>query len=142
MDYKRTTADKTTKTRNLNDFNKVTENVYETVSMISKRANQISQDLKQELYRKIEEFSSQSDNLEEVFENREQIEITRFYEQLPKPTLIAINEYLNDQIVYRNDENGKGVVSEMVLEVQQAIENKENKKSFLGWLEEILRRSK
>ena len=127
MDYKRTTADKTTKTRNLNDFNKVTENVYETVSMISKRANQISQDLKQELYRKIEEFSSQSDNLEEVFENREQIEITRFYEQLPKPTLIAINEYLNDQIVYRNDENGNGVVSEMVLEVQQAIENKENK---------------
>ena len=127
MDYKRTTADKTTKTRNLNDFNKVTENVYETVSMISKRANQISQDLKQELYRKIEEFSSQSDNLEEVFENREQIEITRFYEQLPKPTLIAINEYLNDQIVYRNDENGKGVVSEMVLEVQQAIVNKENK---------------
>ncbi|MBP1645652.1 MAG: polymerase Rpb6 [Bacteroidetes bacterium] len=127
MDYKRTTADKTTKTRNLNDFNNTTENVYETVSMISKRANQISQDLKQELYRKIEEFTSQSDNLEEVFENREQIEITRFYEQLPKPTLIAINEYLNDQIVYRNDENGKGVVSEMVLEVQQAIENKENK---------------
>ncbi|HBN06924.1 MAG TPA: RNA polymerase Rpb6 [Bacteroidales bacterium] len=127
MDYKRTTADKTTKTRNLNEFNEVTENVYETVSMISKRANQISQDLKQELYRKIEEFTSQSDNLEEVFENREQIEITRFYEQLPKPTLIAINEYLNDQIVYRNDENGKGVVNEMVLEVQQAIENKENK---------------
>jgi DNA-directed RNA polymerase subunit K/omega len=127
MDYKRTTADKTTKTRNLNDFNNITENIYETVSMISKRANQISQDLKQELYRKIEEFSSQSDNLEEVFENREQIEITRFYEQLSKPTLIAINEYLNDQIVYRNDENGKGVVSEMVLEVQQAIENKENK---------------
>ncbi len=127
MDYKRTTADKTTETRNLNDFNKITDNVYETVSMLSKRANQISQDLKQELYRKIEEFTSQTDNLEEIFENREQIEITRFYEQLPKPTLIAIHEYLNDQIVYRNDENGKGVVDEMILEVKQAIENKENK---------------
>lgn len=102
MDYKRTTADKTTKTRNLNDFNKVTENVYETVSMISKRANQISQDLKQELYRKIEEFSSQSDNLEEVFENREQIEISRYYEKLPKPTLIAAQEYEDGKVYHKN----------------------------------------
>lgn len=127
MDYKRTKADKTTQTRNSGDFNKMTDNVYETISMLSKRSNQISQDLKQELYRKIEEFTSQNDNLEEVFENREQIEITRFYEQLPKPTLIAIYEYLNDQLVYRNDENCKGVINDMILEVKQAQEAKEEK---------------
>lgn len=127
MDYKRTKADKTTQTRDLNDFNALTENIYETVSMLSKRSNQIAQDLKQELYRKIEEFVSQTDNLEEIFENREQIEITRFYEQLPKPTLIAIHEYLNNELVYRNDENGKGVVNEMLLELKTAQANKENK---------------
>jgi hypothetical protein len=127
MDYKRTKADKTTETRDLNDFNALTENIYETVSMLSKRSNQIAQDLKQELYRKIEEFVSQTDNLEEVFENREQIEITRFYEQLPKPTLIAIHEYLNNELVYRNDENGKGVINDMILELKTAQANKENK---------------
>lgn len=127
MDYKRTKADKTTQTRNLNDFTELTGNVYETISMLSKRSNQIAQELKQELYHKIEEFASQTDNLEEIFENREQIEITRFYEQLPKPTLIAINEYLNNQLVYRNDENGKGVINDMILEVKAAQENKEAK---------------
>jgi hypothetical protein len=127
MDYKRTKADKTTQTRNLNDFTELTGNVYETISMLSKRSNQIAQELKQELYHKIEEFASQTDNLEEIFENREQIEITRFYEQLPKPTLIAINEYLNSQLVYRNDENGKGVINDMILEVKAAQENKEAK---------------
>ncbi len=127
MDYKRTKADKTTQTRNLNDFTELTGNVYETISMLSKRSNQIAQELKQELYHKIEEFASQTDNLEEIFENREQIEITRFYEQLPKPTLIAINEYLNGQLVYRNDENGKGVINDMILEVKAAQENKEAK---------------
>jgi len=127
MDYKRTKADKTTETRDSDAFNKVTENMYETISMLSKRSNQISQDIKQELYRKIEEFASQNDNLEEIFENREQIEIARFYEQLPKSTLIAINEYLNDQLVYRNDENGKGAVNDLILEVKQAQELKEEK---------------
>lgn len=127
MDYKRTKADKTTETRNISDFNDLTDNVYETISLISKRSNQIAQDLKQELYHKIEEFASQTDNLEEIFENREQIEITRFYEQLPKPTLIAIHEYLTGQLVYRNDENGKGVINDMILEVKAAQENKEAK---------------
>jgi len=127
MDYKRTKADKTTETRDSDAFNKVTENMYETISMLSKRSNQISQDIKQELYRKIEEFASQNDNLEEIFENREQIEIARFYEQLPKSTLIAINEYFNDQLVYRNDENGKGAVNDLILEVKQAQELKEEK---------------
>ena len=127
MDYKRTKADKTTETRNISDFNDLTDNVYETISLISKRSNQIAQDLKQELYHKIEEFASQTDNLEEIFENREQIEITRFYEQLPKPTLIAIHEYLTGQLVYRNDENGKGVINDMILDVKAAQENKEAK---------------
>lgn len=127
MDYKRTKADKTTETRDSDAFNKMTDNMYETISMLSKRSNQIAQDIKQELYRKIEEFASQNDNLEELFENREQIEIARFYEQLPKATLIAIHEYLNDQLVYRNDENGKGVIDEMLLNVKQAQESKEDK---------------
>lgn len=115
MDYKRTKADKTIQPRNLVDFTKMTGNVYETVCMISKRSNQISTDLKQELLKKIEEFTSQNDNLEEVFENKEQIEITRYYEQLPKPTLIAINEYLTDQLVYRNDATGKGTDNKAIL---------------------------
>ncbi len=127
MDYKRTTADKTTETRDSGAFNKVTDNMYESISMLSKRSNQIAQEIKQELYRKIEEFASQNDNLEELFENREQIEIARFYEQLPKATLIAINEYLNDQLVYRNDENGKGAINEMLLDVKQAQDSKEEK---------------
>ncbi len=127
MDYKRTKADKTTETRDSGAFNKMTDNMYESINMISKRSNQIAQDIKQELYRKIEEFASQNDNLEEIFENREQIEIARFYEQLPKATLIAIHEYLNDQLVYRNDENGKGAVSDLILEVKQAQESKEEK---------------
>ncbi|MFV0501140.1 MAG: DNA-directed RNA polymerase subunit omega [Bacteroidales bacterium] len=125
MDYKKVKADTTTQTRNLNDFVKLTDNVYETVVVLSKRADQISLDLKHELYRKIEEFSGSNDNLEEVFENREQIEIARFYEQLPKPTLIAIHEYLNDQLVYRNEANGKGIVQEMITDVNQVIEKKD-----------------
>ncbi|SRR5690554_2512477 len=125
MDYKKVKADTTTQTRNLNDFVKLTDNVYESVVVLSKRADQISLDLKHELYRKIEEFSGSNDNLEEVFENREQIEIARFYEQLPKPTLIAIHEYLNDQLVYRNEANGKGIVQEMINDVNQVIEKKD-----------------
>lgn len=79
-----------------------TGNVYETVMIIAKRANQISQEIKNELSKKLQEFASYSDNLEEVFENREQIEISRFYEKLPKPTLIATKEYEEGKIYYRN----------------------------------------
>lgn len=102
MDYKKTNASTTSITRNLNEFDNVTGNVYETVSIISKRANQISVELKDELNKKLEEFASYTDNLEEVFENREQIEISKFYERLPKPTLIAIQEFIEDKIYYRN----------------------------------------
>ena len=104
MDYKKTKAPATTITRNLNDIDKATGNVYEAVAIIAKRSNQINSELKEELNRKLEEFASYTDNLEEVFENREQIEISRFYERLPKSTLIAIQEYLDDQIYYRKPE--------------------------------------
>lgn len=104
MDYKKTKAPVSTVTRNLVDLNKDTGNIYETVSIVSKRSNQISAELKEELNRKLEEFASYTDNLEEVFENREQIEISRFYERLPKPTLIAMQEFLDDQIYYRKPE--------------------------------------
>jgi DNA-directed RNA polymerase subunit K/omega len=105
MDYKKTKAPTTTITRNLNDVDKETGNIYETVSIVSKRSNQISSELKEELNRKLEEFASYTDNLEEVFENREQIEISRFYERLPKPTLIAMQEFIDDQIYYRKPES-------------------------------------
>jgi DNA-directed RNA polymerase subunit K/omega len=104
MDYKKTKAPTTTVTRNLNEIDNVTGNIYETVAIISKRANQIGSELKEELNRKLEEFASYTDNLEEVFENREQIEISRFYERLPKPTLIAIQEFQDDQVYYRKPE--------------------------------------
>lgn len=78
------------------------ENVYEMVMIISKRANQLAVQMKQELDAKLQEFASYSDNLEEVFENHEQIEISRFYEKLPKPALIAIEEWKQEEIYYRN----------------------------------------
>jgi DNA-directed RNA polymerase subunit K/omega len=86
----------------MSELNDPTENIYESVAIIAKRANQISQEIKEELNSKIEEFATPSDNLEEVFENREQIELAKYYENLPKPTLIATNEFLKDQIFSRN----------------------------------------
>lgn len=103
MDYKKTTADTSIETRNLNEFDKVTTNVYETVSMLSKRSDQIASDLKQELYKKIEDFTIHDNSAEEVPENKEQIEVSRFYERLPKPYLIALKEYTDDKLLYRND---------------------------------------
>ena len=102
MDYKKLKIETTTVTRNMRELNAPTENIYESVAILAKRANQISQEIKEELNSKIEEFATPSDNLEEVFENREQIELAKFYEHLPKPTLIATNEFLNNQIFHRN----------------------------------------
>ncbi|MFP4060657.1 MAG: DNA-directed RNA polymerase subunit omega [bacterium] len=102
MDYKKSKAPVTTVTRDLDQLDAKTGNIYEAVRIVSKRSNQISVEMKQELNRKLEEFANYTDNLEEVFENREQIEISRFYERLPKPVLIAMEEYLNDDIYYRN----------------------------------------
>ncbi len=102
MDYKKVKTDVISVTRNIEDFTKNTGNVYETVTVLSKRANQIAAEIKEELNQKISEFATTTDNLEEVFENREQIEIAKYYEHLPKPTLIAIHEYINDEIYIRN----------------------------------------
>ena len=102
MDYKKVKTDNVAVTRNIEDFTAGTANVYETVSVLSKRANQISLEMKEELNQKISEFASSTDNLEEVFENREQIEIAKYYEHLPKPSLIAIHEYINSEIYFRN----------------------------------------
>jgi DNA-directed RNA polymerase omega subunit len=98
MDYKKTKASQTTITRNIDDLEQKAENIYEAVVLASKRANQISVELKEELNQKLEEFANYTDNLEEVFENREQIEISKFYERLPKPTLIALEELETDKI--------------------------------------------
>ena len=106
MDFKKSKAPATTITRDLDQLYAPTENIYETVAIVAKRANQISVEVKQELSRKLEEFSSYADNLEEVFENREQIEISRFYEKLPKPSLIALQEFADNEIYYRNPANG------------------------------------
>lgn len=102
MDYRKSNAPVTTVTRNLETLNKGTNNVYETVVVVSKRANQISVEMKQELNKKLEEFASFTDNLEEVFENREQIEISKFYERLPKPTLISLQEFEESKIFHKN----------------------------------------
>ena len=102
MDYKKSKAPTNTVTRNIMDLCKDTGNIYESVAIIAKRANQISADLKSEISKKLQEFASTSDNLDEVFENREQIEISRFYEKMPKPTLIATQEFRDGRVYYRN----------------------------------------
>ncbi|WP_312186960.1 DNA-directed RNA polymerase subunit omega [Sphingobacterium sp.] len=91
-----------TVTRDLRQLDKGTDNIYESIVVISKRANQIAVDIKEELNGKLAEFASNNDNLEEVFENREQIEISKHYERMPKPTLVAIDEFLHDKVYYRN----------------------------------------
>mgnify|MGYP001365075094 CR=1 FL=1 len=102
MDYKKINAPLNTVTRDMNSLSEEVGNIYETVKIISKRANQINMEIKQELEKKLQEFSSYSDNIEEVYENREQIEISRFYEKLPKPVLIATQEFIEHKIYYRN----------------------------------------
>ena len=89
-------------TRNIPDFDKKTANIYESLVVISKRANQIASEMKDELNSKLSEFNSSTDNLEEIFENREQIEISKYYERLPKPTLIAVQEFIENKIYFRN----------------------------------------
>ena len=89
-------------TRDTRELSNVSGNLYESVAIIAKRANQISSSMKEELVAKLEEFASEHDNLEEIFENREQIEISKYYESLPKPIIIAIEEFLNEKVYFRN----------------------------------------
>jgi DNA-directed RNA polymerase subunit K/omega len=102
MDYRKIAASSNTETRDVMKLSDAVGNVYEMVRIIGKRANQISIEMKQDLDSKLQEFASYSDNLEEVFENHEQIEISKFYEKLPKPTLLAIEEWKENEIYYRN----------------------------------------
>ncbi len=102
MDYKKINAPLNTVTRDMIELSEDTGNVYETVAIIAKRANQIAADMKRDLEKKLQEFASLNDNLEEISENREQIEISRYYEKLPKPTLIAAEEYVEHKIYNRN----------------------------------------
>lgn len=102
MDYKKTNAPLNTVTRDMIEMSKETGNIYETVCVIAKRSNQIAAEMKQDLEKKLQEFASLNDNLEEVSENREQIEISRYYEKLPKPTLIATQEYVDGKLYFRN----------------------------------------
>ncbi|MFO0357422.1 MAG: DNA-directed RNA polymerase subunit omega [Sphingobacteriaceae bacterium] len=102
MDFKKTNANQSIVTRDIRRFDAQTGNIYEAVAIMSKRANQISTELKEELTSKLQEFGSNNDNLEEIFENREQIEVSKFYEKLPKPSLIAVQEFLEEKIYYRN----------------------------------------
>ncbi len=102
MDYRKTNAPTNTVTRDLMELCEDTGNIYETVAIIGKRSNQIAVEIKNDLSKKLQEFASYTDSMDEVFENREQIEISRYYEKLPKPTLIATQEYLEGKVYYRN----------------------------------------
>lgn len=104
MDYKETKAPLSTITYNKEAIEAPTHNIYEAISIIAKRATQINSDLKKELVDKLDEFATYNDSLEEVFENKEQIEVSKFYERLPKPHAIAVEEWLEDKVYYRTPE--------------------------------------
>lgn len=107
MDYKNTEAALTTVTYDKKKIEAPTDNIYEAITIIAKRAQQINGDLKSELIEKLEEFATYTDSLDEVFENKEQIEVSKFYEKLPKPTAIAVQEWLEEKIYHRNPEDSQ-----------------------------------
>ena len=126
MNFKNVKAERTTETRNTHEIESLgTGNLFETIVVLSKRSNQLSQDLKKELAEKMEEFVIPNDTLEEVFENREQIEISKFYERLAKPHSIAIKELEDDQIYFRHDEK----VEELDLVIEPKAEVKAEAKA-------------
>ncbi|MDT3388147.1 MAG: DNA-directed RNA polymerase subunit omega [Bacteroidota bacterium] len=102
MDYRKSKAPVNTMTRDIMDLCEDTGNIYESVAIMGKRANQISVEIKQDLSKKLAEFASYNDSLEEVFENREQIEISRYYEKLPKPSSLATQEYVDGEVYWRD----------------------------------------
>ncbi len=104
MEVKKHSVPANTVTRNIPELDTRTGNIYESIVIIGKRANQIGSEIKQELTKKLADFSSTTDSLEEMFENREQIEISKFYERMPKPTLIATEEFLEGKVYYREKE--------------------------------------
>ena len=102
MNFKDIDAPTSTETFNKGIIEEKTGNIYQSIVIMGKRAEQINQEMKSELIQKLDEFASHTDSLEEIFENREQIEVSKFYERLPKPTSIAIKEWMNNDIYYRN----------------------------------------
>jgi len=104
MKFKSTGAEKTTITRNVNDFMKKTDNIFKAVSIMAKRSEQVNGKMKEELLEKLEEFAISQDQLDEVFENKEQIAVSKFYEGLPKPWAIAMKELLNDELYLRKED--------------------------------------
>jgi len=102
MDIKNSEAPVNTVTLDKNLIDAPTNNIYEAIAIISKRANQINGDIKKELLEKLDEFATYNDSLEEIFENKEQIEVSKFYERLPKPHALAVQEWLENKIYYRN----------------------------------------
>jgi DNA-directed RNA polymerase subunit K/omega len=108
MAYRDSNAEKTTITRNLIELSLPTNNIYQSIVVLSKRANQINVELKEELTGKLEEFASSTDNLEEIFENREQIEVSKFYERLPKPAAIALQEFEQEKLFWKIPETEEG----------------------------------
>jgi DNA-directed RNA polymerase subunit K/omega len=108
MAYRDSNAEKTTITRNLIELSLPTDNIYQSIVVLSKRANQINVELKEELTGKLEEFASSTDNLEEIFENREQIEVSKFYERLPKPAAIALQEFEQEKLFWKIPETEEG----------------------------------
>ena len=104
MDYKKSNAPRNTITLDRNELVKDSGNVYEAISIMAQRANQISEDIREELQAKLAEFATNTESLEEVFENKEQIEVSRFYERLPKPHAMALAEWLEDKIYHRKPE--------------------------------------
>ena len=120
MDYKKSKAPTNTVTRNIMDLCHETGNIYESVAIISKRANQISVQIKDDLSKKLAEFASYNDSLEEVFENREQIEISRYYEKLPKPSLLATQEFVEDKVYWRDQRNQSSMSDDLFDEEAEA----------------------
>ncbi|MBD0832630.1 DNA-directed RNA polymerase subunit omega [Aestuariibaculum sediminum] len=104
MDLKKTNAPVNTITYDRNQIDEPTGNIYESISIISRRAEQINTEIKKELIDKLEEFATYNDSLEEIFENKEQIEVSKFYEKLPKPHALAVQEWLTDKVYFRNTE--------------------------------------
>ena len=105
--YRSSKAAQTTKTYNKHEIENPTNNIYEAISIIAKRSSQINSEIKKELHDKLDEFATHNDSLEEIFENKEQIEVSRFYERLPKPHAMAVEEWLNNKIYSRNTEDPK-----------------------------------
>lgn len=114
MENKKTTSSLTTITRDVDKLEEMTNNMYQTIMIIAKRANQIAVEMKEELNKKLEEFSSYTESLEEVFENREQIEISKYYERMPKPVAIALQEFIENKLYYKIPEQSERISGESI----------------------------